>query len=323
MNMDHEEYSSSSTGISQSASATNYQTMGNVEQSMISHQRVDLKVEAAVEQDPEGVESQDVASSPSRRLNSAAIQRIIVGLVLVGVIIFVIVDSLTNGYVRSGFETFLTWIESNPTAGVFAFMGVYFVATVLFLPGSILTLGSGFVFANAFGLGFGVVLATVAVFFGAFAGAVAAFLIGRYLLREWVQTLTKKYPLFEAIDLALEDKGFRIMALLRLSPIIPFNALNYIAGVTAVSLLHYTLSFLAILPGTILYVFLGATAGSLTESATSGSGANTTQIVTIAVGVTFGLLGVGFTTYYAKQELRKISEAREAAEEVVDDEAAS
>lgn len=254
----------------------------------------------------------DGESKPMDR--RACIQRSLVGVVLVGIIIFVIVDSLTNGYVRTGFEIFLQWIENNPIAGVFAFMAVYFAATVLFLPGSILTLGSGFVFANAFGLGFGVVLATISVFFGASTGAIVSFLLGRYLLRDSVNKLTKKYPVFEAIDKALEEKGFRIMALLRLSPIIPFNALNYIAGVTAVSLWAYSWAMFAILPGTILYVFLGATAGSLTDSATSG-GTSTTQIVTIVVGVVFGVLGVGFTTYYAKKELRKITEDRKAEEE--------
>merc|ERR1712151_153451 len=178
-------------------------------------------------------------------------------------------------------------------------------ATVLFIPGSILTLGSGFIFANVFGLGFGVLLASVAVFIGASAGAIVAFLLGRYLLRDWVKTLTTKYPLFEAVDTALEDKGFRIMSLLRLSPIIPFNALNYIAGITAISLTAYTWAMIAILPGTVLYVFLGATAGSLADSGSSGDN-STVKIVTIVVGVVFGILGVAAVSYYAKKELNNV-----------------
>lgn len=71
---------------------------------------------------------------------------------------------------------------------------------MLFVPGSILTLGAGFVFANAFGLGWGVLLATVAVFCGAVAGDLTAFLLGRYLLRDWVMGWTDKYKLFKAID---------------------------------------------------------------------------------------------------------------------------
>jgi uncharacterized membrane protein YdjX (TVP38/TMEM64 family) len=252
-------------------------------------------------------EKEDIDDSATARLCSDALKRIVVGIFLLGVISFLIADAATTGYVRSAYESFLAWIENNPAAGVFAFMGVYFAATVLFLPVSILTLGSGFVFANAFGLGFGSALAIVAVFFGASTGAIAAFLIGRYLLHNWVQKLTEKYPSFEAIDRALEEKGFRIMVLLHLSPIVPFNALNYIGGFTSMSLVDYTLSLFAILPGTVFYVFLGATAGSL-----AGGSTNTTQIVTIVVGVTFGFLGIGFTTYYATQEFRKLTEAREA-----------
>jgi uncharacterized membrane protein YdjX (TVP38/TMEM64 family) len=77
--------------------------------------------------------------------------------------------------------------QANPVRGIFVFMLVYFVATVLFVPGSNLTLGAGFFFASAFGmgLGVGVLLGALAVFFGPGAGATAAFLLGGFLLREW------------------------------------------------------------------------------------------------------------------------------------------
>jgi uncharacterized membrane protein YdjX (TVP38/TMEM64 family) len=182
---------------------------------------------------------------------------------------------------------------------------------VQFIPGSILTLGAGFVFANAFGLGIGVLLGTVSVFFGASAGAICAFLIGRFLLREWVTTLTKKYAIFEALDIAFEEKGLRIMVLLRLSPIIPFNAINYIVGVTALSFWSYVWALIAILPGTVLYVFLGASAGSLTDSANSGD-SSTVTLVVIIVGIVFGVLAVGVTSYYAKKELNKVVAKRQA-----------
>ena len=240
--------------------------------------------------------------------------KILVGLLLIGFIGFVIADSLTNGYVRDGVDSFLEWVEANATAGFFVFMVVYFFATVFFVPGFILTLGAGFVFANAFGLGVGVLLGTLSVFVGASAGAIASFLLGRFLLRDWVGGLTKKYAIFEALDVAFEEKGFRIMALLRLSPIIPFNAINYIAGVTAISFWSYTWAMLAILPGTTLYVFLGASAGSLADSAGSGSDPTVTIIV-VVVGIVFGIIAVGVTSYYAKTELNRIVEQRKAEQE--------
>lgn len=217
--------------------------------------------------------------------------KIVVGVILLSVVIFVIVDSLTTKYISNGFQTFLEWIETNLVAGVFAFMGVYFVATVAFMPGSILTLGSGFVFGKAVGLGPGVALAAVAVFVGASLGAIVSFLLGRYLLKEWVgRKLVEKYPIIKALDEAFEQKGFRIFLLLRLSPIIPFNAINYIGGVTSIKLRSYILALFGILPGTVLYCFIGATAGSLTESENAVSGP--VAIAAIVVGIVFGLLAV-------------------------------
>jgi uncharacterized membrane protein YdjX (TVP38/TMEM64 family) len=97
----------------------------------------------------------------------------------------------------------------------FLFFLVYMLATVLFFPGSILTLGAGFVFSMAFGLGGGVVLGTISVFLGASCGATIAFLLGRYLLQEQTSRLSKKYAFFEALNLALESNGLKIFILLR------------------------------------------------------------------------------------------------------------
>lgn len=231
--------------------------------------------------------------------------KIILGILLLSIIIFVIVDSTTNKYIVTGFQTFLTWIESNLLAGVFAFVAVYFVATVLFIPGSILTLGSGFVFGKAVGLGPGVALATAAVFVGASLGAIVAFLLGRYLLKDWVgRKLVEKYPIIKALDEAFQREGFRIFVLLRLSPIIPFNAINYIGGVTSIKLTHYALALFFILPGTVVYCFIGATAGSLSESENAVSGP--VAIASIVVGIVFGLLAVFAMSYYAKKEFNKI-----------------
>lgn len=240
--------------------------------------------------------------------------KLLVAGALVTFIAFVIFDStIGQGWVGETVNSFLEWIEANPVPGIFVFILVYFVATILFIPGSLLTLGAGFVFANAFGLGPGLLLGTLAVFFGASAGAILSFIIGRFLLRGWVSRLTKKYTIFEALDKALAQKGFRIMALLRLSPIIPFNVLNYVAGVTAVGFWEYVWALFAILPGTILYVFLGASAGSLTDSARSGDSVTITIIV-VVTGVFFGVLAVALTSYYARQELRRATQ--ESQEEV-------
>merc|ERR1712157_296180 len=114
------------------------------------------------------------------------IKKAMIGIVLLGLIVFVIVDSQTNNIVRDGILSFLEWIEENVAWGVLSFVLVYFLATIFFVPGSILTLGAGFVFSAALdnNLWRGVLLGTAAVWVGASAGAIAAFLLGRYLLRD-------------------------------------------------------------------------------------------------------------------------------------------
>lgn len=111
------------------------------------------------------------------------------------------------------------------------------------------------------------------------------------------------------------------MTLLRLSPIIPFNAINYISGVTSISFLNYCLALFAILPGSILYVFLGASAGSLADSASSGDNPTVTIIV-IVVGAVFGIFAIVLTSIYAKRELNRVIAEREEAQtsEVSDEE---
>ena len=242
------------------------------------------------------------------------IKRITIGLLIWGFFLFLIVDSFTTGYVRNGLKPFLDWSEKNPVPGFFVFMLVYFLATIIFVPAAILTLGAGYIFGNAFGLGVGILLGTLSVFFGAIGSALVSFLLGRYLLRDWAIGLTKKYAIFEALDAAIEDKGFRIMVLLRLSPIVPFFATNYFAGVTSVSLRDYSLALFALIPVTTVYVLVGASAESLVDSAQSG-GKPVVTISIIVVGVVLGIAVICFTSYYVKKELKRVLLERRAVEE--------
>jgi uncharacterized membrane protein YdjX (TVP38/TMEM64 family) len=225
----------------------------------------------------------------------------------VAFVAFLIVDSLHLCIVPDALSGFLEWIERNPVPGIFSFTVVFFIATIVLIPGALLTLGAGYVFANSFGMGVGVLLGTLSTFVGACAGSLASFLLGRYLLRDWVNKLSEKYEIFEALDAALNEKGLRIMVLLRLSPAIPFNVINYIAGVTGITFREYTISLLALLPGTVLYVFLGASAGSFADS---GGENSTVTTVVIVISVVLGILAIGLTSCYAKKELNKIADKK-------------
>src|SRR3984957_12342968 len=145
----------------------------------------------------------------------------------------------------------LDWIRGLGALAPVAFIAIYIAACVAFLPGSILTIGAGVIF--------GVVRGSIYVSIAARLGAPAAFLVGRYLAREWVSARLEGNAKFKAIDEAVGKEGWKIVILTRLSPVFPFNLLNYAYGLTSVSLRDYFFaSWLGMIPGTILYVYIGS-----------------------------------------------------------------
>lgn len=155
-------------------------------------------------------------------------------------------------------KNLLDWVANLGFWGPVAFIIIYNLATILFVPGSLLTLGAGVIF--------GVVWGSIYVSIGSVIGATFAFLIGRYFARDWVAKKLENYEQFQAIDQAVAQEGWKIVGLTRLSPIFPFNLLNYAFGLTNVSLKDYFLaSWIGMLPGTILYVYLGSLIGSLAQ----------------------------------------------------------
>jgi uncharacterized membrane protein YdjX (TVP38/TMEM64 family) len=193
----------------------------------------------------------------------------------------------------------LEWIQGLGAIGAIAFIGIYIVATVAFFPGSILTLGAGVVF--------GVVLGSLYVFIGATLGATLAFLVGRYLARGWVAKSIEGNPKFRSIDSAVGREGFKIVLLTRLSPIFPFNALNYAYGLTGVSLKDYFLGSVGMIPGTIMYVYIGSLAGSI---ATLGIGTQPTNpTVQWAIRIIGFIATVAVTLYVTRIARKALNEA--------------
>src|SRR5207244_1978568 len=109
---------------------------------------------------------------------------------------------------------FLEWARHHQVEGVCALVLAYVLACVLLVPGSVMTLGAGF----AFGLGLGF----AAVFVGSNVGAALAFFLGRTLARGWIEKKVAGNARFRAIDQAVGRQGFKIVLLLRLSPVFPF-----------------------------------------------------------------------------------------------------
>ena len=164
--------------------------------------------------------------------------------------------------VQQWLRSFNDWVGKMGIVGIFIFIGVYAVATVLLAPGSVLTIGAGF----AFGLWKGF----LAVSGGATLGAALAFLVARFIARERVAAIAQRNEKFRDIDSAIGKQGAKLVFLLRLSPVIPFNLSNYLYGLTGVKFWPYVLaSWIGMMPGTFLYVYIG-TAGKAAVSAAAG-----------------------------------------------------
>jgi len=154
--------------------------------------------------------------------------------------------------------SFIQWVQALGTGGVVIYAVFYVAGVVLFFPGIILTAGAGLLY--------GVVLGTLIVSPASVLGATLAFLIARYVARDWVSRKLEKYPNFTAIDRAIEKNGFKMILLLRLQPVVPFNLLNYALGLTRIRLRDYVIaSWIGMFPATVLYVYLGSVLHSVSD----------------------------------------------------------
>ena len=176
--------------------------------------------------------------------------------VRIAIVVFAIGVVLVLGRAAGGYvPQFAQWVDSLGFWGPVVFVLGYAAAAVAFVPGSILTLAAGAIF----GIGKGVVL----VFIAAVLGSSAAFLVSRYVARAAIERRLAGNPKFAAIDRAVGAQGRKIVFLLRLSPVFPFNLLNYGLGLTKVRFADYVLASLGMIPGTILFVYYGKLAGDV------------------------------------------------------------
>jgi uncharacterized membrane protein YdjX (TVP38/TMEM64 family) len=188
---------------------------------------------------------------------------------------------------------FRVWSLSFGPAGPVVYGLAYALAAILFLPALALTLGAG----AAFGLKVGFFV----VWLGSALGAAISFLAARYLFRHHVQAWLKKSPRMSELDRAVARSGWKLVALTRLSPIVPYGLLNYGLGVTSISFLSYvTISALAEIPGAFVYVYAGCTAYQLASEEVSRS--------TIAYGI-LGMVATIYASIFATQLCRQALQA--------------
>ncbi len=162
---------------------------------------------------------------------------------------------LLGRLVGDAIPRFASWVEGLGLLGPAVFVAGYAAAVVAFAPASLLTLAAGAIF--------GVLEGTVTVFVAASLGACLAFLIARHGARALVERRIAGDRRFAAIDRAIGQQGRRIVFLLRLSPVFPFNLLNYALGLTRVRFADYAVACLGMLPGTLAYVYSGSLLGDV------------------------------------------------------------
>ena len=219
-----------------------------------------------------------------------------IGRVLFGIVAVVALIALgrqLGGYLPA----FAQWIDGLGVWGPVLFMLGYAAATVAFVPGSVLTLGAGAIFGLASGL--------VYVFAAATLGSALAFLVARYIAREAIERRLEGNDRFSAIDRAVGREGFKIVVLLRLSPVFPFNLLNYALGLTGVRFRDYLLASVGMLPGTLLYVYYGKVAGDVARLAGGAQVQGMAYYGVLAVGLAATILVTAVVTKTARRALRE------------------
>ncbi|MEQ8466731.1 TVP38/TMEM64 family protein [Coleofasciculus sp. E1-EBD-02] len=220
-------------------------------------------------------------------------------LIIISGLVIILIVAAQSFNIRGLLQASLLWVESLGVLAPIVFIVIYNLATVLFIPGSLLTLKGGCLF--------GVVWGSIYVTIAATLGAVCAFLIGRYLSRDWVCRQIESNPKFKAINQAVKKEGWKIVLLTRLSPIFPFNLLNYAFGVTQVSLRDYSLGSIGMIPATVVYVYIGSLATDLATLTMSNKPATKeTQIaqwVIRGIGLIATVAVTVYITHLAKKAL--------------------
>jgi len=192
----------------------------------------------------------------------------------------------------------LDWINGLGAFAPLIFSLIYILACIFFVPGAILTLGAGIIF--------GVIKGSIIVSIASTLGATCAFLVGRYFARGWVAHKVETNSKFKQIDEAVGREGWKIVGLTRLSPIFPFNMLNYAFGLTRVSLRDYFFaSWIGMMPGTVMYVYVGSLAGSLAMIGADRNGKSGLEWSFYAAGLLATIIVTLYVTHLAKKALKK------------------
>eukprot|EP00527_Entomoneis_sp_CCMP2396_P002734 CAMPEP_0198145016 /NCGR_PEP_ID=MMETSP1443-20131203/20372_1 /TAXON_ID=186043 /ORGANISM="Entomoneis sp., Strain CCMP2396" /LENGTH=452 /DNA_ID=CAMNT_0043808527 /DNA_START=135 /DNA_END=1493 /DNA_ORIENTATION=- len=222
---------------------------------------------------------------------------------------YVLADLLFLGNIMRLIHYFLVWMIQQPGAAVGCFLAFFVIATLLFVPPTILYFGAGYAFANVAGFWAGLFASTVVCFIGSCLGAILAFLRSRYMMRDLIELFAKRFPIVKCLDRAIEKKGFRVMLMMRLCPVVPFNGLNYVGGVTKISMEEYTFALVGVIPNIILWVLVGASAENVQQQREvdkeDNKGEFVFMVISMTAGIVFAAVGLFMLYRYGRDELHK------------------
>jgi len=217
---------------------------------------------------------------------------------LIGIAVLLGGGYLAKDQIKDFLDFFVVAVDEWGPWGYAAYAGVYTALEVLAVPAIPLTMTAGVVF--------GPVVGTVVTSISGTVAATIAFLIARYAARDKVLAFAKRSKRFAAIDKAIGKDGFKFVTLLRLSPLLPLAASNYLYGLTAVELGPYMAgSFVGMLPGTYAYVSAGHVGKAVL---TEGEGSLSPELWQVGLGLGVTVLALGFVGKLAKQALEEVEE---------------
>ncbi|KAJ0742107.1 putative SNARE associated golgi family protein [Helianthus annuus] len=201
--------------------------------------------------------------------------------------------------VEKTLKDFLLWVENDLGPwGPLALAVAYIPLTILAVPASVLTLGGGYLFGLPMGF--------LADSIGAVIGATAAFLLGKTIGRSYVISKLGDYPQFRAVAIAIQKSGFKIVLLLRLVPLLPFNMLNYLLSVTPISIWEYVMaSWLGMMPITFALVYVGTTLKDLADVTHGWSQFSKTRWALVILSFVVSVILMVVVTKVAKSALEK------------------
>ena len=202
-------------------------------------------------------------------------------------------------------EILLEWVESLGHYGPLAMIGGYVAVCTFSVPGAPLTLGCGFLF----GVAEGTLIATI----GSTMGATVAFLIARFGGRGFFRAKVGRRIKFRRLDRAARRHGFTIVLLTRMSPVFPFNLLNYVFGFTSVHFRDYIFAtMIGVVPVSILYVYVGSLMKTLAQVATGKVDPAALQPWVIVISLVLTVGAVAIMATFAKRMLEKALRAEES-----------